>query len=92
MAKYHECLKCHEDDVVKRNITKEEDAHTYAMTSWRNYETSKLWKILQEVDWSKLKHWIKSVFYSERVVLWDDMYEDVRTEEEFFEEYVITHL
>lgn len=33
-----------------------EDAHTYAMTSWRNYETSKLWKILQEVDWSKLKH------------------------------------
>ena len=56
MAKYHECLKCHEDDVVKRNITKEEDAHTYAMTSWRNYETSKLWKILQEVDWSKLKH------------------------------------
>jgi hypothetical protein len=30
-----------------------EDAHTYAMTSWRNYETSKLWSILQEVDWNK---------------------------------------
>ena len=32
-----------------------EDAHTYAMTSWRSRETEMLWKILQEVDWSKLK-------------------------------------
>lgn len=31
-----------------------EDAHTYAMTSWRNPETEKLWKILQTVDFKKL--------------------------------------
>lgn len=30
-----------------------EDAHTYAMTSWRNPETEKLWKILKEIDWGK---------------------------------------
>lgn len=30
-----------------------EDAHTYAMTSWRNPETEKLWKILREIDWGK---------------------------------------
>lgn len=31
-----------------------EDAHTYAMTSWRNPETEKLWKILQTVDFEKI--------------------------------------
>lgn len=31
-----------------------EDAHTYAMTSWRNPETAMLWKILQEADWNQL--------------------------------------
>lgn len=31
-----------------------EDAHTYAMTSWRNRETEMLWKILQQVDWELL--------------------------------------
>lgn len=31
-----------------------DDAHTYAMTSWRNPETEKLWKIIQEVDWNRL--------------------------------------
>ena len=31
-----------------------EDAHTYAMTSWRNSETEILWKILQHVDWGAL--------------------------------------
>lgn len=31
-----------------------DDAHTYAMTSWRNPETEKLWEILQKVDWEKI--------------------------------------
>lgn len=31
-----------------------EDAHTYAMTAWRNPEAEKLWKILQEVDFKKM--------------------------------------
>lgn len=31
-----------------------EDAHTYAMTSWRNPETEQLWKILRGVDWNRL--------------------------------------
>jgi len=29
------------------------DAHTYAMTSWSNVETQKLWKILREIDWKR---------------------------------------
>ena len=36
-----------------------EDAHTYAMTSWRNPETEKLWKIIQQVDWDRLKEILK---------------------------------
>jgi len=32
-----------------------DDAHTYAMTSWRNPETEKLWNILRKVDWEILK-------------------------------------
>lgn len=40
---------------LKRNYYHySEDAHTYAMTSWRNQETEMLWKILQQVDWSIL--------------------------------------
>ena len=30
------------------------DAHTYAMTSWRNKEAEMLWKILRQVDWGRL--------------------------------------
>lgn len=30
------------------------DAHTYAMTSWRNRETEMLWKIIRQVDWGIL--------------------------------------
>lgn len=30
------------------------NAHTYAMTAWRSPEVAKLWKILQETDWSEL--------------------------------------
>ena len=36
-----------------------EDAHTYAMTSWRNRETEILWKILQQVDWELLLSHLK---------------------------------
>lgn len=28
-----------------------DDAHAYAMTSWRSSETEMLWKILRQVDW-----------------------------------------
>lgn len=31
-----------------------DDAHTYAMTSWRNAETEQLWKIISSVDWSEI--------------------------------------
>lgn len=31
-----------------------EDAHSYAMTAWRSPEVSKLFKILQEVDWDNI--------------------------------------
>jgi hypothetical protein len=47
--------KAAEDHLKSNHYHYSKDAHTYAMTSWRNYETSKLWKILQEVDWSKLQ-------------------------------------
>ena len=32
----------------------DEDAHSYAMTAWRSPEVTKLFKILQEVDWDKI--------------------------------------
>jgi hypothetical protein len=47
--------KAAEDHLRSNDYHYSDDAHTYAMTSWRNYETAKLWKILQEVDWNKLK-------------------------------------
>jgi hypothetical protein len=47
--------KAAEDHLRSNYYHYSEDAHTYAMTSWRNYETSKLWKILQEVDWNSIK-------------------------------------
>ena len=31
------------------------DAHPFAMTAWRSPQVEKLWKILQEVDWSELR-------------------------------------
>lgn len=32
-----------------------EDAHTYAMTAWREPRIERLYKILQEVDWDKIR-------------------------------------
>lgn len=32
------------------------DAHTFAMTSWRSPETEKLWEILEEIDFEKLRN------------------------------------
>lgn len=32
----------------------DENAHTYAMTAYRSPEVEMLWKILKEVDWSKI--------------------------------------
>ncbi len=46
--------KAAEDHLRANYYHYSEDAHTYAMTSWRNLETESLWKILQEVDWESL--------------------------------------
>lgn len=46
--------KAAEDHLRANYYHYSEDAHTYAMTSWRNPETERLWKILQEVDWESL--------------------------------------
>lgn len=46
--------KAAEDHLRANYYHYSEDAHTYAMTSWRNLETERLWKILQEVDWGAL--------------------------------------
>lgn len=43
--------KAAEDHLKSNYYHYSADAHTYAMTSWRNPETEKLWKILREVDW-----------------------------------------
>lgn len=46
--------KAAEEHLRKNYYHYPEDAHTYAMTSWRNPETEILWKILREVDWKRL--------------------------------------
>lgn len=46
--------KAAEEHLKANDYHYSEDAHTYAMTSWRNSETEMLWKILQQVDWGTL--------------------------------------
>ena len=44
--------KAAEEHLKNNNYHYSNDAHTYAMTSWRCPETEKLWQIIQRVDWS----------------------------------------
>jgi len=46
--------KAAEDHLKANYYHYSEDAHTYAMTSWRNRETEALWKLLQSVNWEFL--------------------------------------
>ena len=39
---------------IERNRHHYHDPKTYAMTAWRSPQVERLWKILQEVDWSNL--------------------------------------
>lgn len=43
--------KAAEEHLKANDYHYSDDAHTYAMTSWRSFETETLWKILQQVDW-----------------------------------------
>lgn len=44
------------EDYLKENSHHHsENAHTYAMTAIRNPVVNKLWKILREVDFSKIE-------------------------------------
>lgn len=52
--------KAAEDHLRANYYHYSEDAHTYAMTSWRNPETKILWKIIQEADWSQLLEYLNS--------------------------------
>ena len=40
---------------IKANHYHYKDPISYAMTAWRSPQVEKLWKILQEVDWGRLK-------------------------------------
>ena len=40
---------------IARNSYHYTDPHPYAMTAWRSPQVERLWKILQEVDWNKLR-------------------------------------
>ena len=52
--------KAAEEHLKANDYHYSEDAHTYAMTSWRNSETEMLWKILQQVDWGALLPYLQS--------------------------------
>lgn len=52
--------KAAEDHLRKNYYHYSDDAHTYAMTAWRNPEADMLWKILQEVNWESLLQKISS--------------------------------
>lgn len=47
--------KSAEDHLRKNYYHYSDDAHTYAMTAWRDPVTEKLYKILQQVDWTALE-------------------------------------
>lgn len=52
--------KAAEDHLRNNSYHYSEDAHTYAMTSWRNPETEMLWRILQQTDWKCLSQYLQS--------------------------------